>query len=184
MKTLQILSLVSAYHKVTLNKLELVRQTFPGCVPRCTSNLVLIDVEPGDVAASKLHNFPCRATHTATNVEDFHIALDADTGCQVVLVTGDGLREGLSVCEPAKMKGFTPSVFVKVRGKVIVSAIVKRDGLARRAAEDLTNLRRNHLLLGGYGCAEVVPKRRLELRPGGKVVDARMRMPGRCSVFS
>lgn len=102
-------------------------QTFPGCVVRCPSNLVLVDIEPGDVAASKLDNLPRWATHTATNIEDFHIALDANAGCQIVLVTGNGLREGLSIREPAKMKGFTPSVFVEVRGKVIVSAIVKRD---------------------------------------------------------
>lgn len=87
--------------------------------------MVLVDVEPGDVAASELDEFTRGATDTATNVEYFHITLDADAGGQVVLVTGNGSREGLSVCESAKMEGLAPRVFVQVRGKVVVSVIVE-----------------------------------------------------------
>lgn len=42
-----------------------------------------------------------------------------------MLVTGDGSREGLSICESAKVERFPPRVFVEVRGKVVVSVVVK-----------------------------------------------------------
>lgn len=83
-------------------------------------NLVLIDVDACDMAASKGRNLSGWAANTAAHVKNFHVTFDSDLSCDEVFVSGNGLLEWLAGCETTKVKGPAPSIFVKVGRKVVV----------------------------------------------------------------
>ena len=86
-----------------------------------TLNLVVVVVEAGNVGASELGNLTGRAADTAADVENLHALLDADAVGEVVLVSGNGLVEGLAGRETAEVEGLSPSVFVQVGRQVVVA---------------------------------------------------------------
>src|SRR6478735_2591763 len=74
------------YHKVTLDKLELPRQTLADGIPGGASNLVVVVVETGDVGIGELGNLPCGSAHTAPNIQHLHAGLDANLRREEVLM--------------------------------------------------------------------------------------------------
>ncbi|CRK43421.1 hypothetical protein BN1723_005673 [Verticillium longisporum] len=69
---------ISAYHEVTLDKVELTGKALLRGVVRGTVDLVVVVVEAGNVSASELGNLTGRATNTASDVENLHAALNVD----------------------------------------------------------------------------------------------------------
>lgn len=85
-------------------------------------DLVVVVVEAGDVGAGELGDLAGRAANAAADVEDLHALLDAHAVGEVVLVTGNGLVEGLADGEAAEVEGLAPAVLVQVGGEVVVAA--------------------------------------------------------------
>lgn len=108
-------------HEVTLDEGHLVGQTLLLSVGGGTVNLVVVVVQTGNVGTGELDHLTGGTTDTATNVENLHALLDTGLHGEVVLVAGDGLVERLTVGEAAEVEGSTPSVLVKVGGKVVVA---------------------------------------------------------------
>ena len=75
-------------------------------------DLVLIDVQPGDVAAGELDHLAGGASHTAADVEDLHVGLDIYVVGQEMLVASYGTRECLAVRESTEVKALAPTVLV------------------------------------------------------------------------
>ena len=109
-----------AYHEVTLDKVELVGETLLCSVVGSSLDLVVVVVETSNVCARELDNLSSRATNTTTNIQDLHVVLEIHDVSEVVLVTGNGLSEGLAVGETAEVERLTPAVLVKVGGQVVV----------------------------------------------------------------
>lgn len=86
-------------------------------------NLVVVVVQTGDVCAGELGDFSCGSTDTATDIEDLHTLLDTNLVCKVVLMTGNGLVEGLADGETAEVERLAPAELVDVGGEVVVAAI-------------------------------------------------------------
>jgi hypothetical protein len=84
-------------------------------------NLVIVVVQSDDIAAAELDHLARRATHTAPDVQHAHVVAQAHDVGEVVLVAGNGLREGLAVCEAAEMERLAPAVLVQVGGEVVVA---------------------------------------------------------------
>ena len=121
------------YHEVTLDEVELVRETLLGGVVCRTINLVVVVVQASDVAAGKLGNLASRAANTTADIEDFHALFDADRVCEVVLVSGNGLEEGLAIREATKVEGLAPAILVKIGREVVVARSSCQDLLHWRA---------------------------------------------------
>lgn len=66
----------------------------------------------------KPRNLPRRSTDTASDVENAHLGLDTGLVSEVVLVTGDGLVEGLSGVVTAEVERVSPSVLVELSGSL------------------------------------------------------------------
>lgn len=109
------------YHKVTLDELELARQTFLDRVPGGTGNLVVVVIEARDVGISELGNLPSGSTDTAANVQNLHARLDADLRRQEVLMARNGLVEGLAGRIPAEVEALAPAVLVQVGREIVVA---------------------------------------------------------------
>jgi hypothetical protein len=109
-----------AYHEVTLDEIELVGETLLCSVVGGSLDLVVVVVETSDVCARELDNLSGRATNTTTDIEDLHVVLEVHDVGEVVLVTGNGLFEGLAVGETAEVERLTPTVLVKIGGQVVV----------------------------------------------------------------
>ncbi|KAI6775056.1 hypothetical protein HG530_001814 [Fusarium avenaceum] len=107
--------------KVTLDKVELVRQALLEGVVGGSLNLIVVVVETGDMGACELGDLASGTTNTTTNVEDLHALLDTNLVGKVVLMTGNGLVKGLALRESAEVEGLTPTVFVEIGGKVVVA---------------------------------------------------------------
>lgn len=116
-------SISGAYHKVTLDVSQLVRKLLLLCVVNRTVNLVVVVVQTGDVCAGEFGDLSCGSADTAANIKDLHALLDANLVCKVVLMTGNGLVEGLADGETAEVERLAPSELVDVGGKVVVAAI-------------------------------------------------------------
>ena len=99
-------------------------QTFLLRISRRTLNLIIIVVQPSDVCTRELCNFSSWTTNSAANVENSVSVFDADLRGQVVFVTGNGLVEGLGVCEAAEVERLAPTVFVKVGAQIIVTIAI------------------------------------------------------------
>ncbi len=112
---------IPTYHEVTLDELELVRETLLGGVPRGAVDLVVVVVEAGDVRVGELGNLPRGAADTAADVENLHVLLDADLHGQVVLVARDSLVEGLADRVAAEVEALAPAILVEVGSKVVVA---------------------------------------------------------------
>lgn len=111
---------VTSYHKVTLDKGQLLGETLLLGIVRCSVDLVVVVVETGDVASGELCNLTGWAANTAANIEHLHALLDANAVGQVVLVAGNGLVEGLAGGEAAEVEGLAPAVLVQIGGQVVV----------------------------------------------------------------
>lgn len=88
-----------------------------------TVDLVVIVVQAGDVCACELGNFPGGSSDTAANVQHALALLDANLVCQVVLMAGHGLIEGLAEGEAAEVEGLAPSGLINIGGKVVVAVV-------------------------------------------------------------
>lgn len=111
------------YHEVTLDVGQLVGQLlFVGVVYRAI-NLVVVVVQAGDVCTSKLRDLAGGSTDTAADVQHILALLDADLVCQVVLVAGNGLVEGLAHGEAAEVEGLAPSELVDIGCEVVVAIV-------------------------------------------------------------
>lgn len=108
-------------HEVSLDELQLARQTFLGGVVGCSVDLVVVVVQTGDVAAGELGDFARRSTNTTSNIKNLHALLDADLVGEVVLMTSNRLVEGLAVREAAKVEGLAPTILIEVGCKVVVA---------------------------------------------------------------
>ena len=73
------------------------------------------------MSAGEFGNLPRRSTNSTSNIEDPISVIDPDFGGEVVLVAGDGLVEWFTVCEPAEMERLTPTVFVDICTKIVVT---------------------------------------------------------------
>lgn len=89
-----------------------MRQTLLLRISCCTLNLVIIVVQTGNMCACELCDFSGWSTDTTADVKDLVSVFDADLGGEVVLMTGDGLVEGLAVCKAAEVEGLAPAIFV------------------------------------------------------------------------
>lgn len=110
----------TTYHKVALDKGQLLGETLLLGIVSGSVDLVVVVVQAGDVASGELCNLTGRAANTAANVEHLHALLDANAVCQVVLVTGNGLVKGLAGGEAAEVEGLAPAVLVQIGGQVVV----------------------------------------------------------------
>lgn len=88
-----------------------------------TVNLVVVVVQTGDVCAGELGDLTCGSADAAANVKNLHALLDANLVCKVVLMTGNGLVEGLPDGETAEVERLPPSELVDVGSKVVVAVI-------------------------------------------------------------
>ena len=79
---------------------------------RSALNLVLVDVQPRDVAACELDHFAGRPPYATADVEDLHAGLDIYVVGQVVLVASDGTLKRLAVCESTEVEALMPSILV------------------------------------------------------------------------
>ncbi len=70
---------------------------------------------------SKFRNLSSRPTNTASNVENLVSIFDANLCREIVFMASDGLVEGFTVCEPAEVERLSPTVFVKIGSKVVVT---------------------------------------------------------------
>lgn len=113
---------IPTYHEVALDKLELVRETLLGGVPRGAVDLVVVVVEAGDMRVGELGNLPGGAANTAADVKNLHALLDADLHGQVVLVARNGLVERLADRVAAEVEALAPAILVEVGREVVVAA--------------------------------------------------------------
>ena len=113
------------YHEITLDELQLIRQTLLLRISCRTLDLVIIVVQSGNVCTSEFCDFSGRATNSAANVEDFVSVFDANLAGQVMFVTRNGLVKGFAVCEAAEMEGLAPAVFVEVGAQVVVTITIR-----------------------------------------------------------
>lgn len=88
-----------------------------------TINLVVIVVETSDVCARELCNLSGGTSNTASNVQDSVTVLDPNLCGEVVLVTGNGLVETLTVGITAEVEGLSPAILVDVGGEIVVTLI-------------------------------------------------------------
>lgn len=86
-----------------------------------TLNLVVVVVQADNLGARKLLNLTRWAADTASYVQDSVSVLDPNLCGEVVLVAGNGLVEGFTVCVAAEVEGLSPSVLVDVGGEVVVA---------------------------------------------------------------
>lgn len=87
-----------------------------------TVNLVVVVVQTSDMSAGELGNLAGRASNTTTNVKDFHSLFYTNAVGEVVLVTGNGLVEGLAEGEATEMERLAPAVFVQISSEVVVAS--------------------------------------------------------------
>ncbi len=70
----------------------------------------------------ELSNLAGRATNTAADVEDLHAGLDTDLHGEEVLMTSNGLVEGLAWRIPAEVEALAPTILVQIGRKVVIAA--------------------------------------------------------------
>lgn len=108
-------------HEVTLDKGHLLGEALLGGVVGSTVNLVVVVVETGDVGTRELDHLTGGATNTTANVQNLHALLETGLHGEIVLVTGDGLVEGLTVGETAEVEGGAPAVLVEISSQIVVA---------------------------------------------------------------
>lgn len=110
-------------HEIALDEFQLVSETFLLRISCGALNLVVIVVETGDMGAGEFGNLAGWSSYTAANIEDFVSILNTNLGGEVVFVSGNGLVEGLPVCESAEVERLAPSVFVEISSQVVVTIL-------------------------------------------------------------
>ena len=107
-------------HEITLGEGDLLVKALLLGVHGAALDLVVVVVEAHDVAASELGDLSCGSTNTTADIQDVHALLEAHLECEVVLVSGGGLLEGLTLAVAAEVEALAPTVLVKVCGEVVV----------------------------------------------------------------
>lgn len=77
-------------------------------------NLVLVEIDSSDVAASKARNFSRGSANAAAHVKNFHASLDSNLAGEIMLMSGYGVAEWFPERKSTKVKGSAPSIFVNV----------------------------------------------------------------------
>ena len=108
------------YHEVALHKFQVIGHFVLLGIHGSSVNLVLVDVDAGDMTASKARDLSSRAANTAAHVKNLHVTLDSNLRRNEVFVPSNSLLEWLAICESTKVKGSAPSVFIKVGREVVV----------------------------------------------------------------
>ena len=111
----------AAYHKVSLDEPNLLSKPFRMGVRRRALNLIVIVVEAGDVDIGKLGNLASRSSYAATNVQNFHAALEVHLVRQVVFVARERLDKGLALAVAAKVKRLRPAILIQIRGQIVIA---------------------------------------------------------------
>ena len=75
------------------------------------------------MSTGELGNLSSRTTDTTSHVKDFVSIFDANLGCKVVFVAGNGLVEPLTICETAEVEGLAPAIFIKIGCEVIITRL-------------------------------------------------------------
>ena len=110
------------YHKIAFDKSDLVSKSFLLDIHCRPVDLIIIVVEPGDVHVRKSGNLPSRLPHPTAHVKHLHTLSEVHHVSEVVLMSSESLKKGLSRPEAAEMEGLGPAILVEVRRKVVITA--------------------------------------------------------------
>lgn len=113
--------LLSKLHEVALDEFDLSGEASLLCVLASALDLVFIVVETDNVDVGETGNLTGGATDAATDIEHSHLGLEAHLVGEVVLVTCDGLHEGLTGVVAGEVEVLAPAVLVEVSGTVVVA---------------------------------------------------------------
>lgn len=97
-------------HEIGLLERDLVAQASQSGLLGSSINLEVVVVDANDSGVGETSDLPSRSTDTATDVEDFHAWFDADLRSEIVLLSGELLRQTwarpryLSACSPPARK--------------------------------------------------------------------------------
>jgi hypothetical protein len=112
---------LSTHHEIPLDKVQLLRKAFLGCIPSSTLDLIIVIVQASDVTSRKFGNFASWSPDTTANIENLHSLLDANGVGKIMLMSGNGLSKRFSICKSAKVERLAPSILVKVGYEVIIA---------------------------------------------------------------
>ncbi len=70
----------------------------------------------------ELGEFARRPDHTTAYVEEPISILDTNLRGEIVFMTGNGLVEGLPICEATEMERLAPTIFIEIRPEIVVPA--------------------------------------------------------------
>lgn len=84
-------------------------------------NLIRIVVKPNNFAPNILSDLSSRSTDTAANIENCHIVLKVQFISQKVFMSGESLEKGFTNSEAAEMEGLSPTLFIEIGRKVVVT---------------------------------------------------------------
>lgn len=108
-------------HEVALDEGHLVGETLLVGVVGGAVDLVVVVVQTSDVSTSELDHLASGTTDTTADIQNLHVLGDTSHVGEVVLVTGNGLVERLTVGETAEVEGGAPSVLVEIGSQVVVA---------------------------------------------------------------
>jgi len=111
----------TTYHEVTLDERELFGKAFFLGIPRGTLDLIIVVVQANNIRSGKFDNLSSGSANTTSNIKYLHSFLDAHDVGEVVLMSGDGLSEWLTIGKATKMERATPAVLVQIGGKIVVA---------------------------------------------------------------
>lgn len=93
---------------------------FLDCVLLCSTDLVRIDIQAGDVGSSKLDDFSCWPSNTAANIQHPHPRFDANVTCQKVFMSSHSLTKFLTVGKSTEVECLAPAIFIKIGRQVVI----------------------------------------------------------------
>jgi hypothetical protein len=92
------------YHKISLYKVQLVRQTFFLRILCGSLDLIVIVVQSSDIDTREFDNLSCWTANTTANIQNLHVLLEAHNMGQVVFMTGNCLPERLAYRKATEME--------------------------------------------------------------------------------
>mmetsp|Transcript_5092 Transcript_5092/g.7756 ORF Transcript_5092/g.7756 Transcript_5092/m.7756 type:complete len:201 (-) Transcript_5092:327-929(-) len=113
------LELLWKFLKVSLNQAALLINALLSAILIADFNLVLVNCNTGDVGASKLLNIAQGTTNTTSNIKYFRSWCDIAPQCKIMFSTVDRFLECFTLQAGCKMKGLSPSPFIKVSHQII-----------------------------------------------------------------
>lgn len=99
--------LLGELHEVALDERHLVRKTGLGSLLASAEDLELVVVDTNDVGVRETGNLTGGATNTTADVKNTHARAETSHRGEVVLVTSNGLEEGLALEEAAEVERVT-----------------------------------------------------------------------------